>query len=63
MANRWSVVCAICGTKNTFGDAKDVTYAKWKIIAWIVNTAEPKVVCDKCEYFPRKKKHDDEENS
>jgi hypothetical protein len=66
MATRWTITCAICSKKENFGDAKDVTYAKWKIIAWNVNNAEPKCVCPTCEYYPRKKKYkddEDEENS
>jgi hypothetical protein len=45
----------VCETKGSFDDAKDVTYSKWKIIAWNVNTSEPKCVCPKCDYFKKSK--------
>ena len=50
------VTCIECGKKETFGDSKDITYAKWKILAWIVDTNEPRVVCNGCEYGDAKKK-------
>lgn len=57
MANyRWSVECDVCGKKNSFSDIKDITQSKWTILAWIVPTGEPRVVCDKCEYWPKKEK-------
>lgn len=50
MAKKWEVSCIVCGKRNSFGDEKDITFSKWKIVAWNVNTSEPKCVCDKCEY-------------
>jgi hypothetical protein len=36
-----------------FNEAKDITYAKWRILAWLLhNNGEPLVVCPKCEYRP-----------
>lgn len=39
-----------------FGDAKDIIYAKWKIIGWNMGANEPICLCDKCEYKPIGKK-------
>jgi hypothetical protein len=50
MAKRWSVECSECGTKNTFNDAQDIKYAHWKVLAWIVPSGDPLVVCNECEY-------------
>lgn len=50
MAVKWTLECCECGKRESFGDAKDIIFAKWKIIAWDVKTADPKCVCDKCEY-------------
>lgn len=52
----WSVECCECGKKDKFGDAKDVQFAKWRILAWNVKTAEPVVVCNECEYGKPKEK-------
>jgi len=54
----WSVECVECGKKEKFGDAKDVSYAKWRILAWVVPSGEPRVVCPDCEYGQPKKKKD-----
>lgn len=51
--NKIKVNCMVCETNASFDDAKDVTYSKWKIIAWNVNTSEPKCVCPKCDYFKK----------
>jgi hypothetical protein len=54
-----TVECLECGKKETFGDAKDLTFAKWRILAWTVPTGEPKAMCPDCEYGkskPKKKK-------
>lgn len=40
----------MCGKKEYFCDSKDITFAKWRIIAWKVEKGEPYVVCPKCEY-------------
>ena len=58
MAHRWTVECDMCGKKDSFTDSHDITQSRWKIIAWIVPTGEPRVVCDKCEYGkpPKKEK-------
>ena len=40
--------CCECETKKKFVDAKDVTFQKWRIVAWNVSTANPIVACDKC---------------
>ena len=56
-ASKWNVVCIECGKKESFGDSKDVTYAKWTILAWIVDKNEPRVVCDQCDYGDSKKKN------
>ena len=45
---RWKIKCCYCSKENSFGDAHDVSQARWKIIAWDVKTAEPKVMCDTC---------------
>ena len=52
MANRWKLKCMECSKVESFEDAKDVTYAKWRILAWDVKSGEPKAVCPKCEYIP-----------
>lgn len=46
-----------CGKKEKFSDAKDVVYSKWKVLAWIVPSGEPRVVCPDCEYGQPKKKN------
>lgn len=46
----WTIKCDLCGAQQKFKDEKDIRYAKWKILAWIVNTGEPLCLCDKCEY-------------
>ena len=40
--------CCECETKKKFVDAKDVTFQKWRIVAWNVSTANPIVACNKC---------------
>ena len=50
MAARWKLECMTCGKSESFMDSKDIAQAKWTILAWDVKTAEPKCVCEKCEY-------------
>jgi hypothetical protein len=50
MSVQWKITCAECGKKGSFGDEKDISHAKWKIIAWRVKESEPLCVCEKCEY-------------
>lgn len=40
--------CAYCGTSKKFANADAVISERWAIIAWDVNEAEPRVVCQKC---------------
>ena len=49
------IECFECGKKETFGDAKDILYAKWKVISWKVPSGEPCCVCNECEYNKPKK--------
>jgi len=58
---KYEVVCDGCGKKNSFGDTKDITYAKWRVISWTLPSGNPRCICSTCEYFPRKKKHEDDE--
>ena len=51
MAIRWMLECITCGKKESFNDSKDISHAKWSIIAWNVKSNEPKCVCDKCDYI------------
>ncbi len=50
MASRYRIKCLECGKSGIFIDAKDLTQAKWRILAWDVKTGDPKAVCEKCEY-------------
>jgi len=51
MANvRWTVICSECGKKESFGDAKDITFAHWQILAWNVKSGEPLCCCQNCDY-------------
>jgi UDP-N-acetylmuramyl tripeptide synthase len=52
----WKVNCSECGTKESFGDVKDITYAKWRVIAWALPDNEPVVLCPECEYGKPNKK-------
>lgn len=52
MANKYHLGCMICGKKEQFIDAKDIQVSKWRIMAWNVKTADPIVMCNKCEYQP-----------
>jgi hypothetical protein len=56
MAAKWHLACDECGKKESFNDAKDIIFAKWKIIAWKVPSGEPKVLCPDCEYGKPKNK-------
>ena len=55
-AGKLTVECTECGEKDNFQDAKDVTYAHWKIIAWDVDKNMPICLCPECEYGKPKKK-------
>ena len=52
MEQKWKIECVMCKRKESFGDAKDIIYAHWKILAWNIGSAEPICECDKCEYKP-----------
>lgn len=52
----WSVECNVCKKRDKFGDAKDIQFARWRIIAWNVKNGEPLVVCPECEYGKPKEK-------
>jgi hypothetical protein len=52
LANQYKIKCLNCGKNGSFSDAKDVTQSKWRIMAWDVGSADPKAVCEKCEYHP-----------
>jgi len=56
MTAKWKVKCLCCNKIDTFEDAKSITYARWRIIGWDVGTAEPKVSCPACDYFPVEQK-------
>lgn len=58
-SSKWTLECAKCGEKNTFGDAKDVQFARWSILAWNMKTGEPVVICNKCEYGKPKEKDEE----
>lgn len=49
MTAKWKVKCLCCSKIDTFEDAKS-------IIGWDVGTAEPKVSCPACDYFPVEQK-------
>lgn len=46
----YKVECVECDKKESFMDMKDITYSKWKIIAWMLPSGDPRVVCPNCEY-------------
>jgi len=50
MAVRKLTECVVCGEKQYYIDHRDVINSKWKILAWIVPSGEPRCVCDKCVY-------------
>ena len=50
------VQCVECGKKESFVDSKDITHARWQIVAWIVESCEPRVVCNECDFGKPKKK-------
>lgn len=55
----WKLACVECDKKESFNDMKDISYAKWRILAWqLHNHGEPLVVCPNCEYNQPKKKKD-----
>ena len=54
--NKWIIVCDECGEKQTFEDAKAITYAHWTIIAWKVKSGDPLCLCPECEYGKPKDK-------
>lgn len=49
MATKWKLKCIYCNIEETFGDEKDVSMAKWEIIAWNVSTGLPIVICKNCK--------------
>ena len=55
MSDKFRVECNVCGKKEVFGDAKDISYAKWKIIAWTLPSGDPKVCCPNCDYGKQRK--------
>lgn len=54
----WKVECCECGEKQSFNDTKDISYAKWRVLAWLLHKNEPLVVCPDCEYNQPKKTKD-----
>lgn len=50
MADKYKIKCSECDKQDTFLDDKDITYHKWKIIAYDVGKCEPIVICPNCEY-------------
>lgn len=56
MNKHWSVECSECGEKNTFNDVHDIRQAHWKVLAWLVPSGEPLIMCNGCEYGKPKKK-------
>jgi len=52
MAKRWTVNCVVCDKKESFADSHDIRQAKWKVLAWIVPSGEPRCVCETCVYHP-----------
>jgi hypothetical protein len=47
--SKWNIQCCECNEKHTFIDAKDITFAHWKIIGWKIESGEPVCVCEGCE--------------
>lgn len=56
MAKQYSVECIECGKKESFGDIHDISQSRWTILAWMVPSGNPRVVCNECEYGKPKKK-------
>ena len=56
MAKRWNVSCDLCNAKGSFIDTHEIIQSRWKITAWVVQTNEPRVICDKCQVNKPKKK-------
>jgi hypothetical protein len=50
MAKRWSIECEMCGKKEVVNDAHDLRQLNWSVLAWIVPSGEPRVICPKCVY-------------
>jgi len=48
MAKFIELQCCECETKQKFVDVKDITFQKWRIIAWNVSASLPIVACSKC---------------
>jgi hypothetical protein len=49
------IECLVCGKKENFADIQDIAQSKWQIVGWNVKTADPKCVCNHCEYGKPKK--------
>lgn len=49
------IKCQVCGKKESFNDAKDITYSGWKILAWDMNDSVPICTCKDCEYLKKDK--------
>ena len=56
----WETECVVCGAKMKFADIRDINQMKWTVLAWIVPSGEPRVVCNKCDYVSPKRKRNDE---
>lgn len=48
--------CVECGTKAKFHDVQDIRQSKWRVLAWIVPTGQPRAICPDCKYGEPKKK-------
>lgn len=50
------VQCSECKKSEKFDDARDIYYAKWLIIAWLLPSGDPLTICVDCIKKPKQKK-------
>jgi len=55
MKAQWDLECNVCKKKKSFEDSKDISNSKWTILAWIVPSGDPLVMCGECEYSTQPK--------
>lgn len=55
MNKKFHLKCVVCNQSGIFEDEVDIRQSRWRIIAWDVKTADPKCVCNTCEYGTKKK--------
>ena len=50
MASKYRLKCEVCEKAQSFHDEKDIGQCHWTIIAWEIESNQPRVTCPKCDY-------------